>query len=370
MLSGTERFDAEPILSRLKGFQRDTVEHVTNQFFGPTGSRRFLVADETGLGKSMIARGVIARTIEKLQDDDSVDRIDVVYVCSNAEIAKQNLSRLNVLPAGDDGYKPIESASRLTLLAKHSRHFARTAAGASKPVNLVSFTPGTSFDMGWQTGTAEERALLFLLLEPYLALADGHQRRTALNLLRGHVSTIKRFEDRLYWLEQTLDGPPDPVIAGKFIELAGEAGLIERARNLVTDLGRKNELPDEIRKSAIELIGALRSELARASVETLEPDLVILDEFQRFRNLLTKGSDAGELAHNLFEYGTAKVLLLSATPYKPFSYAEESEDDHYRDFMQTLEFLAAGGASLDTGGCGQCSPSSAMPQPRANRPPS
>lgn len=347
MHNGSERFDAAPIIRGLKGFQRDTVEHVTSQFFGHTGSRRFLVADETGLGKSMIARGVIARTIEKLQDDDTVDRIDIVYVCSNAEIARQNLARLNVLQASDDRCKPVESASRLTLLAKHSRRFARKAAGASKPVNFVSFTPGTSFDMGWQTGTAEERALLFQLLEPCLALTDGHQRRTALNLLRGYVSTVERFESHLNWLKQTLDGPPDPVIAGKFIELAGGEGLIEKARSLITELGRKSELPEEMRKPATELIGALRSELARASVEALEPDLIILDEFQRFRNLLTTGSDAGELAHNLFEYGTAKVLLLSATPYKPFSYAEESEDDHHRDFMQTLGFLAGGGAHID-----------------------
>jgi hypothetical protein len=347
MHNGTEWFDAASILKGLKGFQRDTVEHVVNQYFGPVGSRRFLVADETGLGKSMIARGIIARTIEKLQDDDAVDRIDIVYVCSNAEIARQNLSRLNVLPASDDGYTPIESASRLTLLAKHSRHFTGAAAGASKPVNLVSFTPGTSFDMGRRTGTAEERALLFLLLEPSLALADGHQRRTALNLLRGQVSTVERFEDHLYWLSQALDEPPDPVIAGKFIELAREAGLIERTQSLITELGRQRELPEEMRHPANELIAALRSELARASVETLKPDLVILDEFQRFRNLLSKDSDAGELAHNLFEYGAAKVLLLSATPYKPFSYAEEGEDDHYSGFMQTLEFLAGGGAHLD-----------------------
>ena len=349
MHSDGDRFDAASIMGGLKGFQRDTVEHVIRQFFGTTGSRRFLVADETGLGKSMIARGVIARTIEKLQDDDTVDRIDIVYVCSNAEIARQNLSRLNVLPASGDGYKPVESASRLTLLAKHSRHFARGAGGARKPVNLVSFTPGTSFDMGWQTGTAEERALLFLLLEPYLALADGHQRRAALNLLRGYVSTVERFEEHVVWLRKALVDPPDPVIAGTFIEQAGRAGLIEEARVLIAELGRKTELPDAMRHPVSKLISALRGELARAGVETLKPDLVILDEFQRFRNLLAKDSAAGELAHHLFEYGTAKVLLLSATPYKPFTYAEEREDDHYGNFMQTLEFLAAGGADLDPG---------------------
>ncbi len=90
------RFYAEPILAPLKDFQRATVEHVTDRLYrNAQPSRRFLVADETGLGKSLVARGVIARAIEQLQDDDSVDRIDVVYVCSNSDIADQNLKRLN-----------------------------------------------------------------------------------------------------------------------------------------------------------------------------------------------------------------------------------------------------------------------------------
>ncbi len=86
------------------GFQRTTVDHVTRRFYDPRPTpRRFLVADETGLGKSLVARGVIARTIEHLQDRADVDRIDVVYVCSNADIAEQNLKRLDVIKAGTHG---------------------------------------------------------------------------------------------------------------------------------------------------------------------------------------------------------------------------------------------------------------------------
>ena len=117
------RFDAEPILEPLKDFQRATVEHVTERLYrSPQPSRRFLVADETGLGKSLVARGVIARAIEHLQDDDTVDRIDIVYVCSNSDIADQNLKRLNVT-----GQDHLPFASRLTLLAKHSRRLAAVA---------------------------------------------------------------------------------------------------------------------------------------------------------------------------------------------------------------------------------------------------
>ena len=58
-------FSADAHLSKLKLFQRHTVEHVCRRFFDDVpAARRFLVADETGLGKSMVARGVIAKTID------------------------------------------------------------------------------------------------------------------------------------------------------------------------------------------------------------------------------------------------------------------------------------------------------------------
>ena len=71
---------------------------------------------------------------------------------------------------------------------------------------------------------------------------------------------------------------------------------------------------------------------------------MILDEFQRFRDLLDvkTGGDAAELADDLFNHPDARVLLLSATPYKPFTYAEETGSDggHYADFLKTLDFLS------------------------------
>ena len=57
----------------------------------------------------MVARGVLARTIERLKG--KADRIDILYICSNLAIARQNISRLNVT-ADDD----FSLASRITLL--------------------------------------------------------------------------------------------------------------------------------------------------------------------------------------------------------------------------------------------------------------
>lgn len=334
-------FSAEAVLDSLKDFQRATVEHVTDRFYrSPEPSRRFLVADETGLGKSLVARGVIARTIEQLQDDDSVERIDVIYVCSNADIAEQNLRRLDVT-----GQEHLPFSSRLTLLAKHSRRLAATTAAVGKPVNLVSFTPGTSFEQGWRTGKAEERALIHILLSDHLGLTGWDERAS-----RFLLKSTMRSEDNFYWtiqrLRRELDDDIDKAIVRAFIRAAKQKGCTRRFEQLIDEFGRRRTVPDGIRTQADALIVELRGELARASVNTLTPDLVILDEFQRFRHLLDleEGGEAAELAHHLFDYGNAKVLLLSATPYKPYTLAEEERggDSHHRDFMKTLAFLAEG----------------------------
>src|SRR5690606_4017336 len=91
------------------------------------------------------------------------------------------------------------------------------------------------------------------------------------------------------------------------------------------------------------LIGALRSLLAHVAVDQLEPDLVVLDEFQNFSALLRAEADddGAQLARAVFDHPRARVLLLSATPYKMYTLPEEpGGEDHYRDFTHTVSFLA------------------------------
>jgi hypothetical protein len=91
-------------------------------------------------------------------------------------------------------------------------------------------------------------------------------------------------------------------------------------------------------------VGRLRWLLAQACIDELEPDLIILDEFQRFKTLLDSGDEDAELAQQLFAWSkgheAARVLLLSATPYKAYTLQHElAEDDHYDDFLRTVDFL-------------------------------
>ena len=55
-------------------------------YLAEDSTRRFLVADEVGLGKTFVAAGVIALAIDHLCRH-STPRVDIVYICSNQAIA-------------------------------------------------------------------------------------------------------------------------------------------------------------------------------------------------------------------------------------------------------------------------------------------
>ena len=98
------------ILEGLKDFQRATVDRCFEVF--RSGQNRILVADEVGLGKTMVAKGIIAQTVDHLWKQGN-KKIDIIYLCSNQSIASQNIARLNILSTGG-----FTEATRLTLLAR------------------------------------------------------------------------------------------------------------------------------------------------------------------------------------------------------------------------------------------------------------
>lgn len=322
---------AQRALSTLKDFQRDTVEHVFERLWlADDAVDKFLVADEVGLGKTMVAKGVIAKAVEHLWD--STDRIDVVYVCSNSQIARQNLSRLNVV-----GGTEIRHADRLTLLPKVIGNIR------GKRVSFISLTPGTSFHVGNGPGAGAERVLMYWMFaeiwgESQIA-SDGW-----LEFFRAWMSR-QNFERELGWFDRT---SIDPQLWGTFGKAVAEAKgtdgkpLTEELHDCVRRFeGLQGDPSPDLSSLQIRLIGQLRHLVAKVSVDELEPDLIILDEFQRFKDLLDDEDGGAELAQAIFNYPNAKVLMLSATPYKMYTLPDEPEgDDHYRDFTRTVRFLA------------------------------
>jgi len=330
--------DTTKILNSLKDFQKRSVERVFRRLYVDDDyTNRFLIADEVGLGKTLVARGVIAKSIEHLWD--RVDRIDVIYICSNREIASQNINRLNITAE-----KQFSLASRMTLLP------LKISDIKTQKLNFISFTPGTSFDLHSRTGIMLERALIYHILRQGWSL----HRAGAMNVFQDWASReswhelLQRFPKE-YKIDQDL--------SQAFLRALERRIQEDRAKGNIDIKDRFFDLRDRFkvykmhknvrkkdRQDATFLIGEFRKILAQSCLEALEPDLVILDEFQRFKHLLEGQDEMSQLAQHLFNYQNkempTKIILLSATPYKMYTMHHEVQvDNHYEDFIRTVRFL-------------------------------
>jgi hypothetical protein len=345
-------YDPQPVLDQLKDFQRTTVECVFERMYDPLDpALRFLVADEVGLGKTMVAKGLIAKIIEHLEV--KVDRIDIVYVCSNVQIAKQNVQRLSV-----PGVEHMQLADRITMLPIVAHELSRNK------INLVAFTPDTSFGVGRGSGRQGERAVLRLMLEAVWG-QERFRNMASYRVFQGKVQELDTFVSLCKETRNQHRRHLDRELVEAFKSGIAMYDQVKEAASELTLLGRYGELCEIFARERPQsgftkrerqlrnaFVGDIRAILARSCLEALQPDLIILDEFQRFKKLLASPDAEGvaadvELAHELFDYVdqdsglNARVLLLSATPYKMMTVVGEEEDDHHRDLVDTFAFLVS-----------------------------
>lgn len=135
----------------------------------------------------MAARGLIALAIDHLKRQ-GVGRVDVVYVCSNAAIAQQNVNRLNVLEE-----RHVAMATRLTMLPVHLRNLS------GNRVNFVSFTPGTTFKLRSSGGIVPERVLMKRSLAVYRMVFGQPRQEDLLAHLERRMADGLAAEDLERW---------------------------------------------------------------------------------------------------------------------------------------------------------------------------
>ncbi len=81
----------------LKDFQAASVEALFRQFYVKNRSR-MLLADEVGLGKTIVARGLIAKILKLRMEERKKTPFRVTYICSNQVIAGENFRKLSPFP--------------------------------------------------------------------------------------------------------------------------------------------------------------------------------------------------------------------------------------------------------------------------------
>lgn len=315
-------------MSAPKPFQEAAVDAALAAFADLPGRRRFLVADEVGLGKTIVAKEVARR-----MSDDGRRPFVIYYIANGHAVSHQNKGRI-VSFLGDMQRKAAAATpDRLSLIAVAKR--------AANPVLIYALTPATSFPGARARltgGRKEERAFLKVLLE-----------RTYPTFARDLDPDILRLSARGSWDWTIADAetrltPMPPHLHQRFREaLAAEFGEPVRA---MLDLAVHGDADRKIKAlKPTTFVGRLRRALALATLRHQPPDLVILDEFQRYRQILDE-KDTDPLLKALLdpEGSTAPpaVLLLSATPYRLLTtrWEEARGALAHVQLLELIEFLA------------------------------
>ncbi len=339
----------EKSLDQLKDFQRATVDVCYDWLF-KQGQSRMLVADEVGLGKTIVAKGVIARRLKAKLDGGNDSPMRVTYICSNQIIGWENVKKLDLYP-NQESYD--STITRLAYLAY------KPSFDPGHLLWLNTLTPGTSFRSSETAGEQDERKLLYTLLmsdEEILApLAPG-----LACLLRGPVQRppdewAAHLEDKRAELAPDIRDD----LPARFLK-AIQTTPIKYSETIFAQLGRSAPIPlyDAVFEygdlltfanykkhtaASLELIRQLRKVLASLCIDYIDADLYILDEFQRFRDLIDEESDseAATIAKQIFKKPNTKILLLSATPFKAYTGDTEADsgEEHYKEFRTVLAFL-------------------------------
>ena len=325
-------------MGSLKDFQRATVERIDYLF--RHGQNRVLIADEVGMGKTLIARGAIVKTA-RLRIEEGDDLLKVVYICSNTSIANQNIQKLKV-----SNTAKIEGVSDTRLSMLHLKITEQESDESLREgfIQLIPLTPDTSFRLTNGGGTVSERALMFAVLRrlPELTPHLDELEKMFVYFAEGAWNSWAKdwYNQKVSDCETQTNGDYPANIIKRLYAYDREHPFLDM---LIEHCSKRNG-GDSPYKDVV-ILNKLRVMFARISTEMLNPDLVIMDEFQRFKFLLNSNqeSETGILAQKFLSGDSTRILLLSATPYKLYSTLEEIDeaqlDEHYSEFLQVMDFL-------------------------------
>lgn len=323
-----------------KNFQNATIQAAMKAFTDKSGSRRFLVADEVGLGKTVVARGVIKEMLKSRSKP-----LKVFYMCSSLAIASQN--RDSLLKALKPKQRKGSSCNvdRLTLVPQAD-------LSSKAKMHLLTLTPDTSApDQSGKRrdGHKTERALIHILLQakyPSLVTRPNGQ------------DWLQR-EARKSWPQAKLKAAKDLKTTNIRASQLLKQFLAEARVQFGLRPGQRlaKGIKSQLKADELEAIKLLRIALARAGLERLKPDLIIFDEFQRFSSLLYGNGRSSDIIRHMLRPGPGgpAVLLLSATPYKLYGgdlktafnqTSQQSPQTHHAQFFELIEWLLGGPNNL------------------------
>ena len=373
---------------RYSDFQEASIQAAVRHF---QKHDRVLCADEAGLGKTIIARGIIERMAEQKLEQEykrcgrnlaawweafrQANR-NYGYARHQREAMDdfQNICRLNVAIRRDNG-RAKKCADIMEEIGKVLQttvpDLERFGAVVKNLPRLIMMRNATGRQRDWDLRLPVEEGHCTLPAEPFrvlyvccnLDIARQNTRRLtplAQNSDRGTEGRPDRLSVLWYYLQRY----PTP-----FLEIMPVTATISTRQT------QGNTVEKRILKES-EIQPATREKAEQKSLELYYPDLVIFDEFQNFADipsLCNKSDDAFEqylktlsgddanqreaalrrtrriFATLMHREKPPKLLILSATPFHTVQYRDDAQRENVNqiDLGELLTFLGGSRAGLE-----------------------
>ncbi|WP_421860762.1 hypothetical protein [Parvibaculum sp.] len=130
--------------AKSKPFQAATAQAATAALLGGNPLRRFLVADEVGLGKTVVARDTLAALA------DGARKFTVYYITSGLKVADQNKVELLRFLDKDDAKHALSVIDRVGLIPFEEKRKGKLRLYAFTPKTLILELPASLRGEGYR----------------------------------------------------------------------------------------------------------------------------------------------------------------------------------------------------------------------------
>lgn len=346
-------------------YQKRAIRRIVDSYMGECTSGRFLLADEVGLGKTIIARGVIrclmcklleqeiaGKSGEQIKNEADYYYFNVIYICSNTNIAKQNEEKLGLGKNEDEGWTnrasclsgkefnsskyEVEFQAVLQDYYKvygndHTYESLGRVNALKTRLRILPMTQRTSIDIKGR-GKVKEREYLYRLIRAFS-------------------------DDEIISAEASRGNEDFEKMMGLYMTKCKCDEEFNKACNIIRDSRNGDEYEIENFYNTWQIV---RKGFAEITMDWLDCGLVIMDEFQNFKEIIGQASDDEEsIIRKVLEQESdgedrnPYVLMLSATPFRMYMSKNADQDETDTDTAGTenasiydvCRFLEKGGGT-------------------------